>query len=129
MNAAITSEVLALEHRGWQALCDGDGATFYGALMTDNAVMILAHGSAFDRQTVIASLKDAPPWDSYAITDPIMLPLGPDQMLLRYTGIGRRRGEPDFMALMASVYVRIDDSWRLAHYQQTPVPPDDPRGP
>lgn len=49
-------------------------------------------------------------------------------MLLRYTGTGRRSGEPDFVALMGSLYVRIDGEWRLAHYQQTPVPAVDGSG-
>ena len=43
-------------------------------------------------------------------------------MLLRYTGTGRRSGEPDFVALMGSLYVRIAGEGRLAHYQQTLVP-------
>lgn len=122
MNEAAGAEVLALEHRGWQALCDGEGATFYGALMTQDAVMVLAHGYVLDRQTVIESLQGAASWDSYAIDQPEVLPLGSNQILLRYTGTGQRRGAPDFVALMSSVYVRVDGEWRLAHYQQTPVP-------
>ncbi|MGO1536796.1 MAG: DUF4440 domain-containing protein [Yaniella sp.] len=122
MNDAVVAEVLELEHQGWQSLCDGEGARFYGALMTDDAVMILAHGFAFDRDAVIRSLQDTPPWDSYDITDATATALGPDQVILRYTGAGRRSGEPDFVALMGSIYVRIDGEWRLAHYQQTPVP-------
>ena len=114
--------LLQLEHQGWQALVDGTGGVFYGALMTDDAVMILAHGYAFDRDAVIASLEHAPTWDSYDIADPTVILLGEDQAILRYTGTGRRAGEPDFVALMASVYMRLDDTWRLVHYQQTPVP-------
>lgn len=122
MDHTIETQLLELEHRGWQALCDGTGAKFYGQLMTDDAVMVLAHGHAFDRDAVETSLQDAPTWDSYAIDDPTVLILGSDHAVLRYTGAGRRSGEADFVALMASVYIRVENTWRLAHYQQTPVP-------
>lgn len=49
-------------------------------------------------------------------------------MLLRYTGTGRRSGEPNFVALMGSLYVRIAGEWRLAHYQQTQFPAVDGLG-
>ena len=121
MEDHLLRELLRLEHRGWQALCDGNGAEFYGAIMTDDAVMILAHGQALDRDAVVASLEHAPPWDSYAISAPTVRTLETDVALLRYTGTGRRSAEPDFTALMASVYVRVGSTWRLAHYQQTPM--------
>lgn len=122
MDESLYNELLALEHRGWQSLCDGDGAQFYGDLMTADAVMILAHGFAFDRSAVIESFADAPPWDSYEIADPTVISLGDDQAILRYTGTGRRGTDDDFVALMGSVYVRVAGTWRLAHYQQTPIP-------
>ena len=121
MEDNLTRDLLSLEHRGWQALCDGTGAAIYGGLMTDDAVMILAHGQALDRDAVVESLEHAPPWDSYAISHPTVVSLGTDIAMLRYTGTGRRDGEPDFVALMASIYVRVGATWRLAHYQQTPV--------
>lgn len=121
MENVVHTQLLELEHQGWQALCDGTGGAFYGELMTDDGVMILAHGYAFDRDAVVASLEHAPTWDSYEIAEPTVVWLGQDQAILRYTGTGRRDGEPDFVALMASVYVRLDGTWRLAHYQQTPV--------
>ncbi len=39
-----------------------------------------------------------------------------------YTGTARRDGQPDFTAVMSSVYVVVDGRWRLALYTQTPVP-------
>src|SRR5699024_1857197 len=78
MEDHLLRELLRLEHRGWQALCDGNGAEFYGAIMTDDAVMILAHGQALDRDAVVASLEHAPPWDSYAISAPTVRTLETD---------------------------------------------------
>jgi hypothetical protein len=116
----LTDALLELEHQGWQALCDGTGAAFYGEIMTEDAVMILAHGYSLDRDAVVASLEQAPTWNSYTITEPTVLRLGADDVILRYTGTGRRGDDPEFVALMASVYSRIDGTWRLVHYQQTP---------
>ena len=47
-----TNELLDLEHAGWRSLCDGTGDRFYGSLMTDDAVMVLANGMVLDRAAV-----------------------------------------------------------------------------
>lgn len=115
-------ELLELEHAGWRSLCEGTGAAFYSALMTDAGVMVLADGSVLQRDGVAASLQHAPVWSSYTIVEPRELELSDDTAALRYTGVGRRDGEDDFVARMTSVYVRDGADWRLAIYQQTPAP-------
>ncbi|MBB6122246.1 nuclear transport factor 2 family protein [Nocardiopsis algeriensis] len=116
-------ELLELEHRGWQALSDGTGAAFYGRLMTDDGVMVLAHGQVLDRQAVIASLDDAPPWRSYEIDEERVIPLGTSAAALVYRAAARRdTGSPVFRAWMSSTYVRRDGEWALASYTQTPIP-------
>lgn len=119
----MLDELLDLEHQGWKSLCTSTGADFYGQIMTSDAVMVLAHGQVFDRQAVIDSLNEAPPWRSYDITDERVIVLSDDQAILVYTGRAYRgEDEPAFVALMSSVYTRQDGNWRLALYQQTPVP-------
>lgn len=119
----MLDELLDLEHRGWTSLCTGTGADFYGRIMTGDGVMVLAHGQVFDRQAVIDSLNDAPPWRTYDIADERLVSLSDDHAILVYTGRAfRDEEEPAFIALMSSVYTRQGDSWRLALYQQTPVP-------
>lgn len=115
------AELLEIEHRGWQSLCDGTGAQFYGELMTADGVMVLAHGFALDRDAVVASLNGAPRWARYEIRAPRLVELGDDSAALLYTGHAEREGEPSFEALMSSVYIRRDGRWRLALYQQTPA--------
>lgn len=116
-------ELLELEHRGWQSLCEGTGGDFYGQLMTENGVMVLAHGQVFRRQDVIDSLSEAPPWRTYEITEERMIPLSESSAALVYLGRAYREGaEPAFTALMSSVYARRGTEWALAVYQQTPVP-------
>lgn len=116
-------ELLTLEHQGWASLCQGTGADFYGRLMTSDAVMVLAHGFALDRDAVIASLNDAPTWDSYEIAGERLIEVDEHTAALVYTGRASRAGEPQFHALMSSLYTRRGGEWRLALYQQTPVPP------
>lgn len=119
----MLDELLDLEHQGWQSLCDSTGADFYGRIMTSDGVMVLAHGQVLDRQAVIDSLNDAPPWRTYTITDERLVSLSSDHAILVYTGRAYRdEDEPAFTALMSSVYTRQDGAWRLALYQQTPVP-------
>ena len=122
MMPALIDELLKLEHDGWQSLCDGTGAGFYGSLMADDGIMTLAHGVTLDREGVIGSLDDAPPWHRYEIEDARAIPLGPDAAALTYLGRGFREGERPFVALMSSIYRRDAGAWRLVLYQQTPVP-------
>lgn len=116
-------ELMELEHQGWQSLCNSTGADFYGRLMTDDGVMVLAHGQVFSRQDVVESLNEAPPWRSYDIDEERLIPLGDSAAVLVYRGTAYRDAPaPAFVALMASVYVRHGNGWALASYQQTPIP-------
>lgn len=119
----LLNELLAVERRGWDALCTSTGADFYGELMTDDAVMVLANGMVLDRDGVVDALKNAPPWRAFEIEDPRVLAAGADSRILVYIGIAYREGEePAFRGVMTSVYVRTPEGWRLACYQQTPMP-------
>jgi hypothetical protein len=118
-----TDELVSLEHAGWRSLCEGTGGRFYGELMTPDAVMVLAHGQVLDRPAVVASLDGAPAWASYEIVDARAVEVGQGAVALVYTGRASRGGDDrDFVALMSSVYTRRAGRWRLALYQQTPVP-------
>lgn len=117
------SDLLELEHQGWQSLCNGTGADFYGRLMVEDGVMVLAHGFVFTRQQVIDSLNDAPEWARYEISDEQLIELGDSSAVLVYRGTAWRGGyDPAFKAWMSSVYVQRDGQWRLASYAQTPIP-------
>jgi hypothetical protein len=115
-------DLVELEHRGWRSLCDGTGDRFYSEIMTDDAVMLLAHGAIMNRDEVAASLASAPPWSDYRIEEPRLVTAGTDSAVLVYRGVATREGDDAaFEALMASVYVQHEHGIRLASYQQTPV--------
>jgi len=114
-------DVLELEHAGWASLCDGTGSEFYGDLMTQDGVMVLANGTVMTRNDVVDALRQAPAWAGYEIDDVRLVQLGPDSTAIVYVGTGRRKDDdPPFVGVMTSVYVRRDGDWKLALYQQTP---------
>lgn len=117
----LLATLLELERAGWDALCRGEGADFYGEIMTYDAIMLLAGGLALDKDAVLASLGEAPAWDSYEISDERLIDLGPTSAALLYTARASIYGERPFVALMTSVYLQDDYGWRLALYQQTPI--------
>ena len=96
-----TNELLDLEHAGWRSLCDGTGDRFYGSLMTDDAVMVLANGMVLDRAAVTTALGQSPPWARYDITDVRVIEISADTAALVYTGTAHRDGQPEpFVAAM-----------------------------
>ena len=111
----------ALERAGWDALCDGTASDFYGRTMTTDAMMVLANGAALTRDEVVTSLRGAPAWGGYEMTDVRLVTTGRDSAAIVYRGTALRDGEAAFVGLMTSVYVEINGSWRLALYTQTPV--------
>lgn len=112
--------LLALEHAGWDSLTNGTGGTFYGGVMTEESAMILVNGMVMSRDEVAGSLNQAPPWDSYEIIEPRLIPITHQAATLVYRS-SARRGEDIFEALMSSTYALIDGSPKLAVYQQTTI--------
>lgn len=118
----LLEELEALERAGWTALCAGEGGRFYADLMTDDGVMVLAHGRAMGRTAVLEALTGGPVWDRYELTDLTAVPAGADSATLLYRATAHRGDAPPFTALMTSTYARRDGRWRLTVYTQTPVP-------
>lgn len=122
MDDLTVDSLFAFEHRGWDSLCVSEGGSFYGELMTPEAVMVLVNGMVLDRPTIARTLNEAPPWSSYALTDPRLVPMGETAAALVYTATATRAGQEEpFVALMASHYRVIDDTIKLALYQQTTI--------
>lgn len=118
----LLDELLEIERAGWQSLCESTGDRFYGDLMTEDAVMVLANGSIMDRSAVTAALGQAPPWKSFALSDQHVISAGADAAALVYIGTAERDGADEpFVGAMSSVYHRVDGRWRLVLYQQTTV--------
>ncbi|MGD9998276.1 MAG: nuclear transport factor 2 family protein [Ilumatobacteraceae bacterium] len=115
-------DLLDLERQGWRSLCEQTGDDFYGKVMTDDAVMVLANGQVMTRDDVVGALGQAPPWSSFDLSDVRLVRAGVDSAAIVYVGSATREtgGEP-FVAAMTSVYTTVDGEWKLVLYQQTPV--------
>lgn len=116
------TDVLELEHAGWQALSSsGDEAgAFYERVLARRVLMLLPGGLVIDdRRQAIDSMRGAP-WDHVELSDERVLPLGDGGAVVAYRGRARR-GDTSYEALFTSTYVREDGSWRVAVHQQTPV--------
>ena len=118
----ILQELIELERSGWESLCDGSGGDFYASVMTDAALMILADGMTMTRDQVSEALRYAPPWASFTIEEPRLLSVSDDVAILVYVGTGFRDEGDAFTAAMSSTYIKEASGWRLALYQQTPMP-------
>lgn len=115
--------LMDLEQAGWEALCDGTAASFYGQLMADDGLMVLANGQIMTRPEVVEALSASPPWASYSIDQPRIVAMGVDSAALIYIGTASRGPEePLFVGAMSSVYVHDGTNWTLSLYQQTPLP-------
>ena len=120
MSDDLRDELEALERQGWDALCDGSASDFYGRVMTSDGQMVLANGMTMNRDDVVRALRDAPPWDGYEIADLRLVTTGEEGAALVYNGTAKSAGN-DVVCVISSVYVRVNGTWRLALYAQTPV--------
>lgn len=110
----------ASERAGWESLCNGLGGAFYVDIMTEDAVMILVDGAVLERASVAASLEAAPSWATYELSELRVLSTGDDSAVLVYRASALRDDDREpFLVTMASTYVLVDGTPRLALYQQT----------
>jgi len=116
----MIAELVQAETEGWQALTTPSGADYYEDHLTDGAIMAFPFG-VMTREEAIAAMRSAEPWTSFEITEPLVVELGRDSGVLAYRATARRQGQPEYTAVMSSVYVREDGRWMLAFHQQTPV--------
>ena len=118
----LKQDLLDIERRGWDSLRSGTGAAFYGDVMTDDAVMVMANGAVMHRSDVVTALRDAPAWAKFELGDAEVVPVGDRAAAVVYRATAYRSAdEPPFECVMSSVYVADGDDWRLALYQQTPA--------
>jgi hypothetical protein len=89
--------------------------------MTDDALMVFP-GSVMTKKESLAAMRSARPWSSYKIDDPRVLRVGTGGRLVLYRVTAKRAGADTYDALMASIYVRRSDGWKMVFQQQTPLP-------
>lgn len=120
--ALTIDAMLVLELLGWEALTRHEGGSFYGELMTADALMNLVNGMVLDRETIAATLNESPAWATFTLEEPRLVPTGEASAALVYRATASRDGQDEpFVALTSSHYTLAGGSPALTLYQQTTV--------
>jgi hypothetical protein len=116
-------ELLRLEEAFWRAAGNRER---YEANLAPDAVHVFPGWGVTDLETVLASVAEVDPWETFAIDEPHLVALADDVAALVYTARAKRAGQEPYIAAMTSVYRCAAGRWQLVVHQQTPVP--DPTG-
>jgi hypothetical protein len=113
--------LLSLERDLWR----NDPAIYQETLISD-ATLVFAETGRISREQAVEAIKEENAenrrWADVAFSDVHLSRLAGDVVLLHYRVKARWEHEPDaIIALASSVYVRRDDTWRLAFHQQTEI--------
>jgi hypothetical protein len=117
---ALLDDLVRLETDGWQAISERRGGEFYGEVLAGEGVMVLPGAMVLDKRTAIPALDGPVTWEWFRIEDEHTVAIGDDAAALVYRATAQRPGEPEYRAMMTSVYARRDGSWRMVLHQQTP---------
>ena len=112
------SEIEELERRGWRALSGSNGAAFYEKVMAEDGFMVFP-GMVMDKPTAVATIREVEPWSRFELAD-IRVAVDANAALITYRATAQRAGQPEYEAVMSSVYVRREGQWLLLLHQQSP---------
>ena len=115
---ARAGEIEELERRGWQALSGSNGAAFYQDVMAEDGFMVFP-GMVMDKPTAVATIRDVEPWTRFELAD-VRVAVDANAALITYRATAQRAGQPEYEAVMSSVYVRREGQWLLLLHQQSP---------
>ena len=109
-------ELVALEHRFWDAAGDGD---FYRTHMAEDGLCLLPPG-VLDRDATADAIDRAAPWTAHRFHDVVTFTHGGASATLCYRA-DAQRGDVDYRAAISTTYRRSDEGWELLVHQQTPL--------
>jgi hypothetical protein len=115
MKAEMLSQLWEREREFWLG-----GVSVYREHLAGDSLMVFP-GMVLSKSQTEASIAGGPRWTSVAFADQRLVPLTPDVVALVYRASASREGEEaPYSAVVSSVYVRQDGSWKLALHQQSP---------
>ncbi len=116
----MSDALIELEERGWQALSSRD-VGFCEQWLDDGALLVVP-GMVIDRATFLAAVPQERPWASHRIDDARVVSFASECAAVLYKVTAHRESEPEYIALVTSVYAKRSDRWQLIYHQQTPSP-------
>ena len=113
-------QFVRLETEVWEALARGDGEAD-GRLLSDDFLGVYTVGFA-DRDAHVAQLADGPTVTHFALSEPRLMVLADDMVLLAYRAAFERPGEDESESvLISSIWQEREGRWVNIFSQDTPA--------
>jgi hypothetical protein len=114
-------ELVSIEKQLWT-----NDPVVYGATLTPEAALVFAETGMISREQAVEAIKQENAggrrWAEVAFAEVRVSRLVDDAILLHYRVTARWEHDVDpVVALASSVYVRRDETWKLAFHQQTEI--------
>jgi hypothetical protein len=114
-------QLLSLERELWK-----NDPVIYDATLIPEAILVFAETGVISRDQAVDAIRrenaEGRRWADVTFSDIRLSHLAADVALLHYRVNARWEQEADaIVALASSIYVRRNDSWKLAFHQQTEV--------
>jgi hypothetical protein len=115
----VLNELIALEHQGWQSLCDGTAGQFCLDLLADDALLEFGDEVVMDRVAVAQTLARGSRLAGYDIAGAHLVSVGARAAALEYIGFGYpESGGSTFVGTVRSLYRRTGTGWKLVLCRQ-----------
>ena len=113
----LERQLLNIEEQFWQG-----GADFYRNNLTDDSLMVFPEPvGVLTKDSTVDAIAASPRWAEVRFEGARLVQLADDVALVVYRATAHREGDASsYSALVSSVYVRSDGSWKLAFHQQSP---------
>jgi hypothetical protein len=97
------------------------GAEHYEQVLDPHCLMAFpAPTGIMGRDEVLASLRDAPRWDSVEMSGQTTVEPADNLKVIGYQAVATRGGTRPYAATCLSTYRRSDQVWLMTSHQQTP---------
>jgi hypothetical protein len=108
-----------LERESWEAVSSGAAGAFYAHHMTTDGFIVLP-GRTVDRNELILRWEKHEPLDSYELSEPRMVLVDGESVLISYRVAAEGAWLPGYRAQITSLYTWVGKEWALAFRQHTP---------
>ena len=123
MSENIKSILLELEKKAWEANKNRD-VDFFKNFFADNGLVIFSLG-IFDKESSLKDIESNPrELLSYEILEPKLIQLTEKSAAIIYKAEIKslfQNIESSFSVLITTTYMKVNETWRAAIHQQTPL--------
>ena len=113
----LERELLNLERELWL----GGPEVYERSLAPESLMVFSSPTGVLNRKATIEAIAQAPRWNSVSISSPRVISPSTGVAVVAYEAEAERSEGNPYRAQCSSTYVRINDMWKLALHQQTPL--------